>query len=130
MVGSDVYISYPDVQGTFVRDFGGVRNVFHHVLPCQMGCTASCKSCEGVAQNYSVDIGAPDDSKDPDEVNEENEENEGEENPAELYKDFLFFWRGVPSSKKIQETCVHIASFQNFICYTHKTYMTMGKTNI
>eukprot|EP00434_Breviolum_minutum_P003629 symbB.v1.2.003196.t1/scaffold158.1/size292703/9 len=48
-----------------------------------MGCTASCKSCEGVAQNYSVDIGAPDE-KDPDEVNEENE---GEENPAELYKE-------------------------------------------
>ena len=87
MVGSDVYITYPDFQGTFVRAFGVCAKCFP---PCsalhRMGCTASCKSCEGVAQNYSVDIGAPDE-KDPDEVNEENE---GEENPAELYKDVLF----------------------------------------
>lgn len=66
--------------------------MFSTMFTGQMGCTASCKSCEGVAQNYSVDIGAPDE-KDPDEVNEENE---GEENPAELYKDvFFFWWRGV-----------------------------------
>ena len=70
-----------------------------------MGCTASCKSCEGVAQNYSVDIGAPDE-KDPDEVNEENE---GEENPAELYKDDLFiFFGGGFCRKRIQETCLYM----------------------
>ena len=64
-----------------------------------MGCTASCKSCEGVAQNYSVDIGAPDE-KDPDEVNEDNE---GEENPAELYKDVLFFEGGCRAKKDFKK---------------------------
>ena len=60
---------------------------------CQMGCTASCKSCEGVAQNYSVDIGADPDA-DPDEVNE------AQENPAELFKDFGCFGGRGPEKKR------------------------------
>lgn len=89
-----------------------------------MGCTASCKSCEGVAQNYSVDIGAPDE-KDPDEVNEENE---GEENPAELYKDFFFEGGVLP--KRVKKNLYLLPFKQILICYTPKTYMTMGKTTI
>lgn len=88
-----------------------------------MGCTASCKSCEGVAQNYSVDIGAPDE-KDPDEVNEENE---GEENPAELYKEF--FLRGGGVLPKSQEKSVFTSFQTNFNMLHPQNVHDDGKNN-